>query len=92
MLDSLVIHFNTTNIVGDFKDLSGDSRFQELRSLPRCALRDLDVYRTPLTLSESDLETVANGVVDIFPSLEYCEGCDEAWDEISERIAELQKM
>jgi hypothetical protein len=55
------IHFNTTNIVDDSKDISENLRFQELHSLPKCTLSRLDVYRTrvrrilvhPRTLSYS---------------------------------------
>ena len=32
------IHFNTTNIVDDLRNILEDPRFQQLRSLPRCPL------------------------------------------------------
>lgn len=34
----LDIYFDTANIVDDFKNISEDPRFRELRSLPRCTL------------------------------------------------------
>ena len=91
-LRNLVIHFNTTNIVNDLKSISLDPQFQLLRSLPRCTLSRLGVYLTPLTLDEPGLETVAHGMIDIFPSLGYCEGLADTWDDISERISKLQGL
>ena len=88
-LKKLEIHFNTTNIVDDFKNISGDPRFQQLRSLPRCSLACLDVYEMPLSLDESGFETVANGMIDIFPSLTFCRGHEQGWDELSREIANL---
>jgi hypothetical protein len=90
-LRSLQIHFNTTNIVGDLKNVSEDSRFQELRPLPRCTLSCLDVGKMPLTLDETGFETMVNGMVDIFPSLKRCAGVEETWNELSRRITELQE-
>jgi len=90
-LEGLIIHFNTTNIIDDFRNILEDPRFQRLRSLPKCPLTCLDVYRTPLRLDESDLETVAKGMVNIFPSLTSCEGFERSWDEISGKIEDLQK-
>ena len=58
-LQSLEIHFNTTNIVDDLKNISEDPRFQELRSLGKCALSCLEVHEIPLTIDESEFETVA---------------------------------
>jgi hypothetical protein len=88
-LQSLDIHFNTTNIVRDFENLFEDPRLQELRLLPRCTLSYLVVNQTPLTLDEPGFETVVNGMVDIFPSLERCDGLDRIWDELSGRIMDL---
>ena len=91
-LDDLEIHFNTTNIVEDFKRISEDPRLQQLRSLPRCPLQSLrSCYRMPLTLDESGVETVASGMIDIFPSLRR-PGWDGSWDNVSKRIEELRKM
>jgi len=89
-LEKLEIHFNTTNIVDDFRNILEDPRFQQLRSLPRCPLTLLDVYEMPLSIDGSDLEIVAKGMVDIFPSLTYFEGLEEGWDELSEKIADFQ--
>ena len=91
-LRKLEIHFNTTNIVDDFKNLSGDPRFQELRSLPRCPLTHLGVWKTPLTLDDPDFETVANGMVDIFPSLQSCSGAEGVWRKLNLRIAGLRAI
>ena len=91
-LQKLEIHFNTTNIVNDLKDISRNPRFQELLPLPRCPLLHLKVSQTPLALDEPDFETVANGMLDIFPSLIRCEGHRKVWYDISGRINELQKM
>jgi len=87
-LEELMIHFNTTNIVDDFKNILEDPRFQPLRSLPKCPLTSLNVYRTPIGLHESDFGAVARGMVDIFPSLRYCEGLEDwgYWDELSMKI------
>ena len=81
-LEQLGIHFNTTNIVDDFKNISVDPRFQELRLLPRCPLSCLDVSEMPLDLDEPDFETVVLGMVGIFPSLDSCEGIDNIWYEV----------
>ena len=91
----LEIHFNTTNIVDDLKTISEDHKFQELRSLPRCSLNYLDVWRTPLTLDEPDFEIVANGMIGIFPSLECCTGWGEfkdSWHGLSKKIAGIQEI
>jgi len=91
-LEKLEIHFNTTNIVDDFKNILEDPRFQQLRPLPRCPLGRLDVDRIPLDLDEWDFETVVNGMSDIFPSLTRCEGVKQSWDELSGKIiANLQE-
>ena len=91
-LRRLEIHFNTTNIVEDLKKISADSRFQQLHSLPRCALTRLDAYQTPLALDGSDFETVVHEMIGIFPSLEYCLGYEGIWDDISDRIEEIRKQ
>ena len=90
-LKKLEIHFNTTNIVDDLRNISEDSRFQQLRSLPRCPLTFLDIYEMPLRLDESDFEIVVKGMVDIFPSLTHFEGPEEGWDELSGKIAAFQE-
>ena len=90
-LKKLNIHFNTTNIVDDLKNILEDSRFQQLRSLPRCPLTSLNVHDMPLSLDEPDLETVAKGMVDIFPSLTDCKGWEGSWKELSRAIADLQR-
>ena len=89
-LTKLEIHFDTTNIVDDLKNILEDPRFQQLRSLPRCPLRRLDVYQMPLDLDDSDFGTVANGMIDIFPSLKSCEGLEESWTKLSGEIAKLR--
>jgi len=86
-----MIHFNTTNIVNDLRNISEDPRSQLLRSLPRRPLISLDAHRMPLRLDESDLETVAKGMVDIFPSLTRYKGLERGWDELSGKIKELQE-
>ena len=91
-LEVLGIHFNTANIVCDFKNTSVDQKFEELRSLPRGTLPHLKVYRTPLTLDEPGLETVAKGMIDIFCSLQLCGGLKGVWGGVNGRIEEFQKM
>ena len=86
-----MIHFNTTNIVDDLRNIPEDPLFQQLRSLPRRLLMSLDVHRIPLKLHESDFETVAKGMVDIFPSLTSCKGLERGWGEISGKIEDLQE-
>jgi len=88
-LEQLEIHFNTTNIVDDFKNISADPRFQQLRLLPRCPLWNLDVFDMPLVLDESDFETVVLGMMDIFPSLDYCNGLGDTWEEVFMEFGEL---
>ena len=90
-LRRLEVHFNTTNIVDDLKNILADPPFQQLRSLPRCTLTCLDTHQIPLILDGSDLETVVHGMISIFPSLEYCLGYEGIWDEISDRIEEIRK-
>jgi hypothetical protein len=46
----------------------------------------------PLTLDEPGFETVANGMIDIFPSLIWRGESERGWEELSERIEELQKV
>ena len=89
-LRNLTVHFNTTNIVNDLKNISQDPRFQPLHSLPRCTLSRLGVHLIPLTLDEPGLETVAYWMVNIFPSLKCFEGIADTWDDISVRITKLQ--
>lgn len=89
-LRQLKIHFNTTNIVDDLKKIPGDPRFRGLLPLPKCRFSRLVVRQTPLTLDEPDIETVANGIIDIFPSLIFCEGRG-AWHELCKRIGEVQE-
>jgi len=90
-LKKLMIHFNATNIVDDLRNILEDPRFQQLRSLSKCLLKRLYVYRMPLSLDESDFETVAKGMVDIFPSLKGCIGFKESWIELSMQITDLQE-
>ena len=87
----LEIHFNTTNIVGDLENISKDPQFEELRFLPRCTLLWLEVFQMPLDLDESNLDTVASGMVNIFPSLGGCRGDEENldWRGLSEIIESL---
>ena len=85
-LEKLRIHFNTTNIVDDFKNILEDPRFQQLRSLPRCPLVRLDAGRIPLNLDKSGSETVVKGMIDIFPSLTLLEGRERSWDKLSKEI------
>ena len=87
-LQSLGIHFNTTTIVDDLKNISEDPRYQELRSLRKCALSCLDVHEMPLTCDESDFGAVARGITVIFPNLERCDG----WDEVNWELAEVQGL
>jgi len=91
-LRKLEIHFNTTNIVGDLRNSSGDPRFQELLLLPRCPLSCLEVFQIPLTLDEPGFGIVVNWMVNIFPSLKSCEGVEDIWFDISDRITILQAM
>ena len=90
-LKQLEIHFNTTNIVNDLRNILEDPRFQQLRSLPKCPLTSLFVHRIPLGLHESDFEIVAKGMVDIFPSLMDCKGVEESWNELSWKITDLRE-
>jgi len=90
-LERLMIHFNTTNIIDDFRNTLEDPRFQQLRSLPRCPLTALCVYQMPLSFHEPGFETVVKGMVDIFPSLADCDGLERGWDELSRAITDLRE-
>jgi len=91
-LQVMEIHFNTTNIVEDFKGIPEDPRLQHLRSLPRCQLRSLGgCYKMPLILDEPGVETVAKGMIDIFPSLRR-PGGGGSWVELADKIEELREM
>lgn len=87
-LESLSIHFNTRNIAKDLETAFEDPRFQELRLLPRCPLGQLRTFDMTLSLDESGFETVVNGMVDIFPSLNCCEGNQKIWSTLSTRIVD----
>ena len=87
-LQSLNIHFNTTTIVDDLKNISEDPQFQELPSLQKCTLWRLDIREMPLTFDEPNFKAVALGVVDIFPNLERCQG----WDDFNWELAEVQSF
>ena len=88
----LEIHFNTSNIVDDFKNISEDPRLQKLRLLPRCPLSRLNVGQMPLTLDEPGFETVVNGMDDIFPSMRCCTETEGIWTELDGRIAGFREM
>jgi len=60
-LRSLGIHFNTTNIIDDFRNISEGPRFQELRSHVWMPFRSHSPSTSP--------KTVADGMIKIFPSL-----------------------
>ena len=90
-LRKLEIHFNTTNIIDDFKNTLEDPRFQQLRSLQRCPLACLRTGQIPLSVEESGSETVVKGMIDIFPSLTRCRGLKHRWDKLSEEIANFQE-
>ena len=91
-LRRLEIHFNTENIIDDLKNISEDPQFQTLHLLPKCTLSFFNLYRIPLTVDGPDIETVARGMVAIFPSLGRCSGLYIIWDEVSEKLAKLQGM
>ena len=90
-MTTLEVLFNTTNIVEDFKKISKDPRLREMRSLPKCQLSCLDVWMIPLDLDDLGFETVVYGLMDIFPSLEDCQGLDGNWEDISSSIRELRE-
>ena len=87
-LDELCIHFNTANILNDLENTLKDPQFQELRSLPRCPLSCLYAHDIPLSIdNESDFQTVQNGIADVFPCLDRCNGSEEIWQTVGLRIA-----
>jgi len=90
-LGILSIHFNTTNIVDDLKNIPVDPQLQELCSLPRCTLPFFEAHGMPLTIDESDFKTVVDGMRDIFPSLGFCTPLEGTWDGLARRIEELQR-
>ena len=89
-LGKLHIHFNTTNIVDDFKGISEKPRFREFHLLPRCTLSHLQVDRMPLTLDDPGSEIAAEGILNIFPYLGKLSGVEKSWHKISERIERFQ--
>ena len=91
-LRELKIHFNTTRIVDDLKNITEDPQYQELCSLPRCTLSLLYIDRMPLALDKPVFEAVANGMIGIFPSLVCCAGLGRGWGEVTEIISELREM
>lgn len=89
-LQHLVIHFNTTNIVGDLKNISMNPRFQELHSLPKCKLWYLVVRNVPLVLNDSDVDTVVDGMRSIFPWLRGFSG-SKLWSKLSKKLGPWRK-
>ena len=94
-LKKLEIHFDTTDIVDDFRGILENPRLQQLRLLPKCPLTSLGVHQLPLELSDvSGLETVVKGMIDIFPYLKHFERLEQEcqpWDELAEDIADFRK-
>jgi len=89
-LGELEIHFNTTNIVDDLKNIPEDPQLQKLSSLPRCSLESLRVWRIPLDVDEADLEAVVDGMINIFPTMDCLPAEDNSdWEGFSERMAEI---
>ena len=91
-LRELQIHFNTTNIVDDFKDISKNPRFQEFHLLPRCTLSHLQVDRMPLILDKPGSEIAVEGILNIFPHLGKFSGVEQSWHDLSKRIAKFQRL
>lgn len=91
-LRELELHFNTRSIVDDLKTILEDSQYEELRSLPRCPLSCLGVWKIPLVVDEPDLEAVVHGMVKVFPSLEHFQQApyNFGWEKLSERISVLR--
>ena len=85
-LGVLEIHFNTANITEDFKSISEDPQLRELQSLPRSTLTHLHVGQIPLALDELGSDTVTNGMVDIFPSLQSCQGYGITWGKVNRGV------
>ena len=73
-LDRIEIHFIQRASLTISRTSQRTPQFQELRSLPKCTLSRLDVYRIPLTVDELCLGIVVGRMIGIFPSLERCEG------------------
>lgn len=73
-----------------FQEISEDpGRLRGSHPLPRCGLEPLVVGQIPLALDESDLQIVATGMDEIFPSLRRCLGAEYRWGKLSETIAGL---
>jgi len=88
---TLEIPFNITNIIEDFKNISEDPQFWEMRWFPKRPLMRLDLWRMPPTLDELGFETMVNGLVDILLSLRYCQGRKGVWEVIPDRMRELRE-
>ena len=84
-LEELEIHFNTTNILGDFTSISEDLWLRCAHSLPRCRLWLLNVRAAPLQIRVEDCRLVGAGFLRIFPSLStIVRNRDEDWEGILE--------
>ena len=90
-LEQLEVHFNTLNISEDREEMleSPGEEMEQLLSLPKCALKALDVHEMPLALAAFELEEVCDGLTNIFPSLERVQskGVEgSGWDEVSQTL------
>ena len=80
------IHFNTTDIVDDVKNILEDPQLQQLRSLPRCSPTRLGTFLILLSLDKHGFEILLDGMMDIFPPLESCGGTESDWHKLSRRL------
>ena len=86
-LQSLEIHFNTTNITHVLDRLFKQPQYQTIRLLPRCPLRYLTVGDTPL--SSHDVPTVAIYFSGVFHGLQGFRGHHRRWREASRQVRTL---
>ena len=88
-LGRLEIHFNTTDIAGDFESALGGPRFQDTHSIPKSRLQLLCVKYTSLSLEPTKVYTVVDGLTNAFPCLECVEAHGHKWNDISKKLSAI---
>ena len=82
----LDIHFNTTNLLDDFRSMVEDPRPGNLCALPRCQLTQLSVSHAPLRMEEESYGAVVAGFLSVFPLLHGIFGVAECWDRLNSKL------
>ena len=96
----LEIHINTDDILSDIRASlgAGDPEMGKPGPHRKCRLRLLDLNSTPLELpSHSDCESIARGLLDVFPMLVMISVWDEQgrnnmWRRVQQQISRLRTL